>query len=234
MKDRPVAIVTAAGKGMGAECARELASQGWRLSLLSPTKHCTELATELSAIAQIGSVTRTEDLAHLVERTLTEYGRIDAVINNTGHPPKGNLLAIPDDDWRAGCDMVFMNVVRMARLVTPIMERQRQGSIVNISSLGAVQPSPKYPVSSCFRAGLAAFTKMFADQYASAGIRMNNLLPGFIDTYPVDADVVKEIPLKRAGTASEVAKVAAFLASTASSYVTGQNIRVDGGYTRAL
>jgi NAD(P)-dependent dehydrogenase (short-subunit alcohol dehydrogenase family) len=234
MSDRPVAIVTAAGKGMGAACARELTSQGWRLSLLSPSKNCTELAEELSAIAQIGSVTRTEDLVRLVDRTLADYGRIDAVINNTGHPPKGELLAISDDDWRAGCDMVFLNVVRMARLVTPAMEKQRSGSIVNISSLGAVQPSRKYPVSSCFRTGLAAFTKMFADQYASAGIRMNNLLPGYIDTYPVDADVVKDIPLKRAGTAEEVAKVAAFLASPASSYVTGQNIRVDGGYTRAL
>jgi NAD(P)-dependent dehydrogenase (short-subunit alcohol dehydrogenase family) len=234
MTDRPVAIITAAGKGMGAACARELAGQGWRLSLLSPSKNCTELAKELSALAVLGSVTRTEDLEQLVKRTLADYGRIDAVINNTGHPPKGDLLAIPDDDWRAGCDMVFLNVVRLARLVTPIMEKQRAGSIVNISSLGAVQPSRKYPVSSCFRAGLAAFTKMFADQYASAGIRMNNVLPGFIDTYPVDADVVRDIPLKRAGTAEEVAKVAAFLASAASSYVTGQNIRVDGGYTRAL
>jgi NAD(P)-dependent dehydrogenase (short-subunit alcohol dehydrogenase family) len=219
---------------MGAACARELAARGWRLAIMSTSRNCLDLAAELACLGMTGSVVDPTDLRGLVDRALNEYGRIDAVVNNTGHPPKGDLLAISDENWHAGADMVFMNVVRMARLVTPTMEKQRNGTIVNISSLGAVQPSRKFPVSSCFRAALAAFTKMFSDQYAPLGIRMNNVLPGFIDSYPVDAEILNDIPLGRAGTVDEVAKTVAFLVDSASSYITGQNIRVDGGYTRSL
>jgi NAD(P)-dependent dehydrogenase (short-subunit alcohol dehydrogenase family) len=232
MTESRVAIVTAAGKGMGAACARELAAQGYRVSLLSPSKRSVELAAELKGIGMMGSVTEPRDLEAVVQKTRQAFGRIDAVINNTGHPPKGSLLEITDESWHAGADMVFLNVVRMARLVTPIMLEQGGGAIVNISSLGAVQPSLQFPVSSCFRAALMAFVKMYADQHASSGIRMNNLLPGFIDSFPVDESIRQAIPMRRYGTVAEVAKTAAFLVSPAAAYITGQNIRIDGGYTR--
>lgn len=234
MSQPKVAIVTAAGRGMGAACARELAAGGYRLALLSPSGSAEKLASELGGIALTGSVTEDSDLRALADRTLAEYGRIDAVVNNTGHPPKGELLDLSDAQWHAGLDMVLLNVVRMARLVTPAMVRQGGGAILNISSLGARQPSLRYPVSSALRAGLSGFVKLFAERYAAAGVRMNNLLPGFIDTYPVEEATRAAIPLGRAGTAEEVARVAAFLVSPAASYITGQDLLVDGGFVRGL
>ena len=162
------------------------------------------------------------------------YGRIDAVANNTGFPPKGPLLEIPDEDWHDGLDMVLMNVIRMARLVTPIMAGQGGGAIVNISTYAAVEPSPAYPVSATFRAGLSAFTKLNADRYAPDGIRMNNILPGFIDTHGVDDEVAGGIPARRYGTPEEVGETAAFLLSEVAGYITGQNLRIDGGLSRSV
>jgi NAD(P)-dependent dehydrogenase (short-subunit alcohol dehydrogenase family) len=156
------------------------------------------------------------------------------VVNNTGHPPKGNLLEIADDDWHAGLELVFLNVVRMARLVTPIMQAQGGGSIVNISTFAAYEPDPAFPVSASLRAALGTFAKMFADIHAVHGIRMNNLLPGFIDSYPVDEDALARIPMGRAGTVEEIAAAVRFLVSDDASYITGQSLRVDGGITRAV
>ena len=234
MDDKRVAIVTAAGKGMGAAIARRLASDGYRLSLLSSSGGAEQLATELDGIGLTGSVTNPADLERLVEKTMHRFGQIDAVVNNTGHPPKGPLLRIPDEDWHSGLELVVLNVVRMARLVTPIMESKGAGSFVNISTFAAFEPDPGFPVSSSLRAALAGFTKLYADEYAASGIRMNNLLPGFIDSYPETAESVDRIPTGRFGTVNEVADVAAFLLSDDASYITGQNLRVDGGITRSV
>ena len=234
MDDKRVAIVTAAGKGMGAAIARRLASDGYRLSLLSISGGAEQLATELDGIGLTGSVTNPADLERLVEKTMHRFGQIDAVVNNTGHPPKGPLLRIPDEDWHSGLELVVLNVVRMARLVTPIMESRGAGSFVNISTFAAFEPDPGFPVSSSLRAALAGFTKLYADEYAACGIRMNNLLPGFIDSYPETAESVGRIPTSRFGTVNEVANVAAFLLSDDASYITGQNLRVDGGITRSV
>ncbi|MCA9931329.1 MAG: SDR family oxidoreductase, partial [Anaerolineales bacterium] len=209
--EKKVAIVTAAGRGMGAACARELAAQGYAVALMSVSERAQTLAAELSGIGLQGSVTETADLNKLVAMTMGEYGRIDAVINNTGHPPKGDLLDITDDDWHVGLDLVLLNVVRMARLVVPIMQQQGGGAFVNISTFAAFEPSLSFPVSSALRAGLGSFTKLFADRYAAENIRMNNVLPGYIESYPVNDDVRETIPMGRAGTVEEVAKTAVFL-----------------------
>jgi NAD(P)-dependent dehydrogenase (short-subunit alcohol dehydrogenase family) len=234
MAQDKVAIVTAAGRGMGAAIAVELKARGWKLALMSPSGGAEGLAHGLGALGLTGSVTVPDDLERLVETTLDAYGRVDAAVNNTGHPPKGPLLEISDADWHAGMDLVLLNVVRMARLVTPVMEKQRGGSIVNISTYAAIEPEAAFPVSSSLRAALSAFTKLYADAYAKAGIRMNNLLPGFIDSYPEDAAHRNAIPMGRYGTVAEIAKTTAFLLSNDASYVTGQNIRVDGGLTRSI
>ena len=233
MTDRPVAIVTAASRGMGAAIARRLASSH-RVALMSRSDEVTAVAAELSGIARVGSVDDAGDTARLVEATLAAYGRIDAVVCNTGHPPKGDLLEVTDDDWHAALDLVLLNVVRMARLVAPVMERQGGGAIVNISAFGAVEPSLAFPVSSTLRAGLSAFTKLFADRYGPAGIRMNNVLPGFIETYGVDDETRGRIPLGRPGTVDEVAALVEFLVSAGAGYVTGQSIVADGGITRSF
>lgn len=228
------AIITAASKGMGAACARELAARGYNVALMSRSDDILALAQELGGLAVQGSVTEEADLKRLVEATLKKYGRIDAVVNNTGHPPKGVLLDITDADWHTGLDVVLLNVVRMARLVTPVMLSQGGGAVVNISTFAAFEPSSKFPVSSALRAALGSFTKLYADQYAPSGIRMNNILPGYTDSYDVTDDVRASIPMRRSGTVEEIAKTAAFLVSPDAGYITGQNIRVDGGITRSV
>ena len=234
MDGRKVAVVTAGGRGMGGAIARSLAARDYALVLMSPGGSAEALAGELGALGLNGSVTRPGDLEAAVAAAMDAHGRIDAVANNTGFPPKGPLLDIPDEDWHGGLDMVLMNVVRMARLVTPIMVEQGGGAIVNISTYAAVEPSDAYPVSATFRAGLSAFTKLYADRYAADGIRMNNILPGFIDTHGVDEAVAGGIPARRYGTAEEVGETAAFLLSDGAGYITGQNLRIDGGLTRSL
>ena len=181
----------------------------------------------------IGNVTNSDDLQKLVDLTIDSYGQLDAVINNTGHPPKGELLEITDADWRQAFDLLLMNVVRMCRLVVPLMLKNG-GSIVNISSFGAEEPNLAFPTSSTIRAGLAAYVKLFSDKYGKDGIRMNNLLPGFVDSYEVSDEIRSAIPLGREAAVSEIAKTAAFLLSEEASYITGQNIRADGGLGRSM
>ncbi len=234
MAERKVAIVTAGGRGIGGAIARALAARDYALVLMSPGGSASALAEELGGIGINGSVTEPKDLEKLVGAAMDAHGRIDAVANNTGFPPKGPLLEIPDDDWHAGLDLVLLNVVRMARLVTPVMVERGGGAIVNISTYAAVEPSPAYPVSATLRAGLSAFTKLYADQYAPAGIRMNNILPGFIDTHGTDDAITAGIPAGRYGTPREIGETAAFLLSDDAGYITGQNLRIDGGLTRSL
>ncbi|MGB7873542.1 MAG: SDR family oxidoreductase [Anaerolineales bacterium] len=229
-----VAIITAAGKGIGAAVASELAAVGYRVSLLSNSGGALKLAQELDGIGMTGSVTEPSDLTKLVDSTMQKFGRVDAVVNNTGHPPKGDILAISDDDWHQGLELLILNVVRMARLVTPIFEKQGSGAIVNISTFSAFEPDAAFPVSSSLRSGLAGFTKLYADRYAEAGIRINNVLPGYMDNYPESDENLAKIPMKRYARVQEIAKTVRFLLSDEAGYITGQNIRADGGITRSI
>jgi NAD(P)-dependent dehydrogenase (short-subunit alcohol dehydrogenase family) len=234
---RKVAVVTAAGRGIGAACARELHGQGYQLSLMSLSDRAVNLARELGGIGMTGSVTDPEALKSLVQRTLDAYGRIDVVVNNTGDPPAGPLLEITDAQWHQNLDLILLNVIRMSTLVTPIMVGQGGGVIVNISASDAYEPDARFPIGSTFRAALGAWCKLYADQFARHGIRMNCVLPGIVlPTAATDdrQDIRDQVPMRRAGSYEEIAKVVRFLASADASYLTGQNIRVDGGLMRAL
>jgi NAD(P)-dependent dehydrogenase (short-subunit alcohol dehydrogenase family) len=227
-----VAIVTAGGSGMGAGAARKLAEDGFKVAVLSSSGKGEALAKELGGIGITGSNRSNDDLRRLVERTVAAWGRIDVLVNSAGHGPRAPLLELADEDWQLGMEVYFLNVVRPTRLVTPVMQRQKTGVIINISSFAAFEPDPAFPTSAVFRAGLAAYAKLFADRYAADNIRMNNVLPGFIDSLPEKEEFRRRIPMGRYGRTDEVSALIGFLASDAAGYITGQNLRVDGGITR--
>lgn len=228
------AIIIAASKGMGAACARELSERGYNLILMARSESVKEIAEELGAVAYQGSVTEFADLEAVVALAKEKFGRIDAVVNNTGHPPKGDLLGITDENWHFGLDLCLLNVVRMARLVVPMMEEQGSGAFVNISAFGAKEPDLVFPVSASIRAALSSFTKLFADRYAANNIRMNSVLPGFVENFDVADAWMAKIPANRAAKLEEIAKTVAFLLSDDAGYINGQNIVVDGGLNRSI
>ncbi len=234
MSEEKVAVITAGGSGMGAASARRLAADGFKVAILSSSGKGEALAAELGGIGVTGSNQSNDDLKRLVDAAMQRWGRIDALVNSAGHGPRGPLLEISDEDWHRGIEVYFLNVVRAVRLVAPIMVGQKAGSIVNISTAWAFEPSAMFPTSAVARAGLAAYTKIFADQYAAENVRMNNVLPGWIDSLPATEERRQSVPMQRYGSSEEIAATVAFLASPGAGYITGQNIRVDGGLTRSV
>lgn len=234
MASKKVALITAGGSGMGADAARRLAADGFRVGILSSSGKGEALAEELGGFGVTGSNRSSDDLAALVHGAQDRWGRVDVLVNSAGHGPKGPVLEISDEDWHTGMEVYLLNVIRPTRLVTPLMQAQCGGAIINISTFAAFEPDPLFPTSGVFRAGLASFTKLFADRYAGDNIRMNNILPGFIDSLPEKEDRRARIPLGRYGATREVSSLISWLASEDGGYVTGQNWRVDGGLTRAV
>lgn len=229
-----VALISAGGSGMGAAAARRLAQDGYRVAILSSSGKGEALAKELGGIGLTGSNQSNEDLQRLVDLTMQRWGRIDALVSSAGHGPRGPVLEISDEDWHTGMDVYFLNAVRPARLVAPVMAAQGGGAIVNISTAWAFEPAEMFPTSAVFRAGLASFTKIFADSYAVKNVRMNNVLPGWIDSLPATEERRESVPMGRYGKAEEIAATIAFLLSDGAGYITGQNIKVDGGLTRSV
>ena len=234
MTQERVALITAGGSGMGAAAARRLAADGYRVGVLSSSGKGEALAKELGGLGVTASNRSTEALRRLVDQAVERWGRVDVLVNSAGHGPRAPILELTDDDWQTGMETYLLNVIRPTRLVAPIMKRQQGGAIVNISSAWVFEPSEMFPTSAVFRAGLAAFTKIFCDTHAPFNIRMNNVLPGWIDSLPAKDERRDSVPLRRYGTSEEIAATIAFLASDDAAYITGQNLRVDGGLTRSL
>ena len=234
MTTAKVAVITAGGSGMGAAAAKRLAADGFHVGILSSSGRGETLAEQLGGVGVTGTNQSIQHLQNLVTKVMAQWGRIDVLVNSAGHGPRARILDISDEDWHRGLDTYLLNVIRPARLVTPIMQKQRSGVIINISTAWAFEPTASFPTSAVFRAGLASFTKIFADTYAQDNIRMNNVLPGWIDSLPATEERRTSVPLQRYGTSEEIAATIAFLASEGAAYITAQNIRVDGGVTRSV
>ena len=249
MTDRPAAIVTAAGQGIGAAIARDLHRRGYRLALMSPSTRSVELADELGGVGLQGSVTEPADIERLVEAATGAFGQIDAVVNNTGFEKwsvgleskrpyfhagaKAHLLDIPDADWHENLDLFVLNVVRMARAVTPHFRARGGGAFVNISASCAIEPQSEYPFSSSTRAALSSFTRLYSDKYARHNIRMNTILVGYVENVG-DPATYRHLPMQRAASFDEIARNCALFLSDETSYVSGESVYVDGGHHRAL
>ncbi|WP_296076867.1 SDR family oxidoreductase [uncultured Agrobacterium sp.] len=229
-----VAVVTAGGSGMGAAVARRFAEDGYRVAIISSSGKGEALASELGGVGITGSNQSNDDIQKLVDLTLESFGRIDVLVNSAGHGPRAPILDITDEQWHTGLDVYLMNVIRPTRIIAPIMAAQKSGAIVNISTAWAFEPSDMFPTSAVFRAGLAAYTKIFADKYAADNVRMNNVLPGWIDSLPATEQRREMVPMQRYGKSEEIAATVAFLASEGAGYITGQNLKVDGGLTRSV
>jgi NAD(P)-dependent dehydrogenase (short-subunit alcohol dehydrogenase family) len=229
-----VAVITAGGSGIGAGAARRLAADGFNVAILSSSGKGEALAAELGGVGVTGSNQSDDDVRRVVDAAMERWGRIDALVNSAGHGPRAPVLELTDEQWHTGMEVYFLSAVRPARLVAPIMQAQQGGAIVNISTFAAFEPDPVFPTSGVFRAGLAAFAKLFSDQYAADNIRMNNVLPGFIDSLPEKEEFRERIPMGRYGKVQEVAELIGLLASDRAAYITGQNIRIDGGITRGV
>ena len=225
--DKKTAIITAASQGIGEACARELSKLNYNLVVMSSSEKIHTLSHEIGCVGVKGSVTNPEDLEKTVELALSAFGCLDSVVNNTGHAPKGDLLDISDQEWLSAIDILLMNVIRISRFIVPVMKKYG-GSIVNISAFGAESPSLNFPTSSVVRSALTSYTKLFARRFGRHNIRMNNLLPGFVDSYPVTDEIRNSIPLNREASVNEIANGVLFLLSDDSSYITGQNLMMDG------
>ena len=234
MSNKPVALIVGGGSGIGADAARKLSETGYNVAVMSSSGKGEALGNELGGLGFTGSNLVTADLENFVSQAVDKFGGIDGVVNCTGHGPKGAVMEISDEDLHLGMDYYMMNVVRMTRLVLPIMQKQKNGAIVNISTFATFEPDADFPTSAVFRAALAGYTKLFTDKYAASGVRMNNVLPGFINSLPEKEDRLARIPAGRYADVRELSDTIAFLIGKESSYIMGQNIRVDGGLTASV
>ena len=231
---KKTAVFIASGSGMGADAAKHLSSKGFDIAIMSSSGKGEELAYKLGGLGFTGSNLITNNIEQFIEKVLLKFGKIDVLVNSAGHGPKGDILEIKDEEWIKGMEIYLLNVVRSSRIITPIMQKQKNGSIINISTFATFEPDPNFPTSGIFRSGLASFTKLYSDKYAKYNVRMNNILPGFINSLPEKEEFIKRIPLKRYGKVCEISAVVEMLASDGGGYITGQNIRVDGGITRSV
>ena len=234
MAETKVAIITAGGTGMGADAARKLAEDGFKVAILSSSGKGEALAEKLGGIGVTGSNRSNDDLKRLVDAAVSRWGRIDAAVNSAAHGPRAPMLELTDEDWHTGMEIYFLNAVRVARLVTPVMQAQ------NPVRSSTSRPMPPSSRKRCFRPpafsvrGSRPSPNSSPIKYAADNVRMNNVLPGFIDSLPETGERRERIPMGRYGRVEEVSELIAFLASDKSSYITGQNIRIDGGITRSV
>ncbi|AZV58889.1 MULTISPECIES: 3-oxoacyl-[acyl-carrier-protein] reductase [Clostridium] len=240
---KKVAVVTGGAKGIGRAIALKLAEDGfnivvnYRSSLNSVEEVIGEIKKRGSeAIAVQGDVSVFEDAKNIMKQAVDTFGRIDVLVNNAGITRDGLILRMKEEDFDKVIEVNLKGAFNCIRHVSPIMVKQRSGKIISISSVVGVTGNAGQVNYSAAKAGIIGITKSTARELASRGINVNAVAPGFIktDMTEVLSDKVKDatlnnIPLKKFGSAENVANVVAFLASSSADYVTGQVINVDGG-----
>lgn len=252
-----VALVAAASKGLGFGVAQALAREGAKVSICSRTPEEVQAAAErlrsetgAEVLAAACDVTKPDDISHWVNTTTTQWGPVDALLVNAGGPPGGLLKDFTDEQWQAAFELTLMSAVRMIRAVLPHMTHG--GAILTVTSSSIKEPIERLGLSTVMRSGVAGLVKTYADELSGDGIRVNNLIPGRIETDRVEAldkaaaqrsgksfeevraASIQKIPLKRLGTIEDFGAAAAFLLSPAASYITGATLQVDGGAMRSI
>lgn len=238
-----VALITGATRGIGKQIALTLAKDGYSIALnyrkeneeLINTKNEIK-AENVECLCVQGDVSSFEDCERLVKETAQHFGTIDVLVNNAGITKDMLLMRMKEEDFRQVIDVNLVGTFNVTKNVIPYMMKVRTGRIINISSVVGVSGNAGQTNYAASKAGIIGFTKSLAKEVASRNILVNAVAPGFIETNMTDVlkdevkeEIAKAIPLKRMGTAQDVANVVKFLASGESSYITGQVINVDGG-----
>jgi 3-oxoacyl-[acyl-carrier protein] reductase len=254
-----IALVAAASRGLGRAVAEELAAEGCALILCSRseeaikrTAHEIEQAKGVEVLAAACDVSHAPDVAQLVQSGVERFGRIDILVTNAGGPPAGKFEDLSQQQWEAATHETLFSAIELARHVLPGMKERHWGRILNITSIAVKQPIENLILSNSLRAAVTGLARTLANEVATFGITVNNIMPGYTHTERVEAlshmmaekegitpeDFVakweKEIPMRRLGTPGEFAALAAFLVSERASYITGTSVPVDGGWIRAL
>ena len=254
-----IALVVAASRGLGRAVAEELASEGASLAICArDVRTITEAAAEITdstgahVLAIAGNVAVPKDVKRIVESAIARFGRIDILVTNAGGPPAGPFENLSAEQWEAATRLTLYSAIELAREVLPGMKERRWGRILNITSIAVKQPVDNLILSNSLRAAVTGFARTLANEVATDGITVNNILPGYTRTERLDelanmmatkqgitADQFREkweqeIPMKRLGEPREFAALAAFLVSERASYITGTSIQVDGGWIKSL
>lgn len=237
------ALITGATRGIGKQIAITLAKQGYNIAL-NYRKENEELENTKKEIEEIGvqvlavkgDVANFEECENFVKQVIERFGQIDVLVNNAGITKDMLLMRMKKEDFEQVIDTNLVGTFNVTKNVVPYMMKARSGRIINISSVVGISGNAGQTNYSASKAGIIGFTKSLAKEIASRNILVNAVAPGFIETNMTDVlkddvkqEIAKNIPLKRMGTAQDVANVVKFLASDDSSYITGQVINVDGG-----
>lgn len=258
VKDK-VFMIAASSKGLGFGVARELAKDGAKVCISGRTQKTIEQAAEnleketgATIFPYVMDASSAESIRQWSDAVINKFGRVDGLLVNAGGPPAGNFEDFTDDNWQQAFELTLMSAVRMIRNVLPSMKQSGKGSIVTITSMSVKEPINNLLLSNVFRSGVTALVKSLASELAPYHIRVNNLMPGRINTerlrsldqstsektglplVEIQKSIMEKIPLNRYGTIEEFGKAGAFLLSDAASYITGASLQVDGGLIKTV
>ena len=241
MSERKVALVTGATRGIGKEIALELAKNGFDIAVNYRGTQDENLKKEIESNNVRcefveADVSNFEQCENMIKEAIEKYGRIDVLVNNAGITKDGLIMRMKKEDFEAVIDINLVGTFNVTRNVIPYMIKQKSGRIISLASVVGVAGNAGQTNYAASKAGIIGFTKSIAKELASRNIRANAVAPGFIETDmtavlsdPVKENIHNQIPLKRMGSAKEVANLIYFLGSDESSYITGQTINIDGG-----